>query len=101
MFKQIAVELPGFKYSKVFVKELSVLQLNKVYKQMGEDDTDIDLLLTTLKFSLVDEAGKCIISDDYTLDQFADEIPQSQIVTLSEAYAKLNADSDLDIAKKS
>lgn len=92
-FKKIKVELPGFKYPVVFVRELSIRQLNEVYKNQASG-TELDLLLNSFKHTLVNEAGDKIINNDYTIDQFADEVPQSYLVKLSDAFAQLNGEDE-------
>lgn len=102
VFKKTEVALPGFKYPKVFVKELSVKQLREIQKKKFEDD--IEMFLTSLSYCLVNEQGDRVITPEYTIDQFSEELPQSYINTLSEAFAKLNGADDekaLDLAKNS
>ncbi len=102
VFKKIEVEIPGFKYPKVFVKELSVMQLRQIQNKKFDDD--IEMFLASLALCLVNEQGDKVITEDYTIDMFAEELPQSYVNTLSEAFAKLNgADEEqaLDLAKNS
>lgn len=102
MFKTIEISLPDYKFEKVLIKELSIRQLSQVYK--SQDQNEVDLLLTALSFALCDITGKRIITDDYTIDDFADELPQSYFARLADAYAQLNVsdeDKQLDLAKKS
>jgi len=103
-FKKVKVELPGFKYPVVYLREMSIRQLNELYKNQKEDQSDLDLLLNSLTYTLVNEAGDKIITPDYSIEKFADEIPQSCIFTLSEAFSELNGTSEdkaIELAKNS
>lgn len=102
IFKKIEVEIPGFKYPKVFVKELSVRQLRDIQKKTFEDD--IEMFLYSLSQCLVNEQGDKVINEDYTIDNFAEEFPQSYVNILSKAFADLNGAEDekaMNLAKNS
>lgn len=104
MFKKVKVELTGFKYPVVYLKEMSIKQLNELYKSQSKDDSDLDMLLASLKFTMVNEAGDYIITDAYTIDDFAGDVPQSYIFKLSEAFTELNGTDEttaLELAKNS
>lgn len=101
-FKKIKVSIPGFKYETVYVQELSLRQMNEINKATYE--SDFDMFLASLAVSLVNEAGDRIITNEYTIDDFADAIPQSYIGTLSDAFTELNGgteEKELESAKKS
>lgn len=98
MFKKIKVELTGFKSEIYYLRELSIRQLGEVMKADGDD---IKLLLTAVKYSLVDGDNVRVCNDKYTIDDLADELPQSYLTILADAWAALNDDSELDHAKKS
>lgn len=103
-FKKVKVELAGFKYPVCYLREMSIRQLNELYKGQTEDKSDLDLLLDSLKYTLVNEAGDKVITADYTVDDFADDVPQSSIFALSEAFTKLNGTDEeqaIDLAKNS
>ena len=91
-FKREKVELPGFKYPVVYVKELSILQLARM--QGAKVDNQFDLFLKGIATSLVNEAGDKVITQEYTIDDFASEIPQSYVNALADAFAKLNGTDD-------
>lgn len=98
MFKTVSVKLDGFKGEKFYLKELSIRQANEVMACQGGD---IDILLTALKYSLIDEDSNRVITPEYSVEQLADDLPQSYLNLLAEAYAELNKVDDLGIAKKS
>lgn len=101
-FNKIAVELPGFKYPVVYVKELSVRQIREIQSMKFNDD--IEMFLKSLSYCLVNEQGDKVITADYTVDHFSDDLPQRFITKLSTAFASLNSDDEdtaVEIAKNS
>lgn len=103
-FRKVKVELTGFKYPVVYLREMSIRQLNELYKGQSEDKSDLDMLLDSLKYTMVNEAGDNVITEKYTIDDFADEIPQSCIFALSDAFSELNGTDEeqrIEIAKNS
>lgn len=98
MFKQVSIELPGFKYPVCTLKELSIKQLRNAPK----DGDDYALMLYAVECGLFNDAGDKVINEQFTIEQFEEIAPQSYIEVLAEAFTKLNAPSDqeaLEIAK--
>ncbi len=98
MFKKIPVELKGFRNESFFLKELSIAKLKKVMAVNGDD---LDTLLEALKYSLEDDKGNKVVSESYSIEQLTDDLPQSYLNDLAEAYAELSAVDEIDVAKKS
>jgi hypothetical protein len=98
MFKKVPILLKGYKSEKFALKELSIAKAKKV---MAKEGDDLDVLLAALEHSLIYEDGERVITDKYTLEDFEDDIPQSYLLDLADAYKKLNDIDEIDIAKKS
>jgi len=102
LFKKIAVKIEGFKYPTVYIKELSVKQVREMSKQ--NFDNDIDSFLFGLSHCLINEQGDKVINADYTSEQLAEELPQSYMNKLADAFSKINSDDEetaLELAKNS
>lgn len=81
---------------------MTIAQARKVPKAAGEDG--LDILFYIVENTLFNEAGDHVISDKYTIDEFAESVPQSYINLIAEAIQKLNSDTDekqLEVAKNS
>lgn len=98
MFNQVNITLPGYGKGEYILRELSVRQLREVMKVEGDD---LDVLLASLKYALRDKNGKCIVTDSYSIDDLADDLPQSYLNILAEKYAELADIDELSLAKKS
>jgi len=100
MFKTVDINLPGFKYPKCKLKELNIADMLKAGRIQAEDDTKAFFFM--VEKGLINDAGDRVINDSYTVEQFCEEMPQSVMIALGEAVAKLNNNSDgeaLAIAK--
>ena len=101
-FNKLKVDMPGFKYPFVFVQELSIKQVNEIQKKKFE--SDVDAFLGSLALCMINEAGDLIVTNDYTIDDFASDVPQSYVSRLADAFTALNSsddEKDIETAKKS
>ena len=97
MFKTQKLELKGFKGGVFYLKELSISQTKEVSKCDGDD---LDTLLVALKHSLIDEDGKKVVTPEYTAENLCDDLPQSYLNKIADAYVKLNTFDEIETAKK-
>lgn len=104
MFKEQELHLPGFKHETIILRELSLRAMAAVEKAQSDDDSSIELMFKQLEQMMHLPTGEKLCNDNYTIDDFADEIPMSQMDAIAEAFNQLNLTSEpaaLDAAKNS
>lgn len=100
MFKTLPITLPGFKYEKCQLRELSIKQL----KEVPESGNAIDTMFYAVECGLLNDKGDKVITPDYPIEKFIEECPQSFIAILADAFEALNNPDDkqvLETAKNS
>jgi hypothetical protein len=100
MFKQVDVTLPGFKYPKCILRELTMAQMRECGQKHADDDTEA--LLFMVEKGLRNEAGDLVFNESFTMQTFLNESPQSYFEILGQAVKELNDwtdEQELEIAK--